>query len=205
MTRFYFFISLILHPIWIPTWVLIFWFKEFLSFRIDFFSSTFATFLGHELAFITFIPGLVTLSTKIAKKTDWEMNDVSTRFWPFLIGSIFWIGYTINLGRELGKMSDLIWLSTGAGGISLLVLSFCYFKKIKLSAHSAGWATLLPLFTLNKNLPNEIRLIALMVSTIILGVVIGIRWISGAHQAFELIGGVLIGIISSTGFIYFVQ
>lgn len=201
MKKIYPILSLIFHPIWIPTWVLLVWFHEFLSDRIGFISSTFGAFLGYELAFIALIPGLVALSTRMGKKTDWEMEEVRSRIWPFLIGGIFWLGYTLNLGRELGKMSDFIWLTTGSGGILLITLSFCYYKGFKVSAHSSGWALLIPILLFNQNLSADLKLIALLSTLTICGFVTSIRWISGAHQFHELMVGIILGFMISFTFI----
>ena len=201
MNRFYYICSLLFHPLWIPTWVLIVWFNEFLSDRFGFFSSTFGIFLGYEVGFVVVIPLLVFLSTRLGRKTDFEMEDVSSRVWPFLIGGIFWLGYTLNLKDQLGPMADLIWLTTGSGGVLLICLAFFYFKKIKISAHASGWAILLPILVFNHTLPLELRL-GLTISIILIGgFVTGIRWISGAHRWDELLIGHLLGLFISTSFI----
>ena len=175
MKRFFYLCSLLLHPLWIPTWILCLWFGTFLSARFGFFSSTFGLFLGYELFFVALI--------------------------PFLIGGIFWLGYTLNLRSELGEMADLIWFTTGSGGILLLTLSFCYFKGFKVSAHASGWALLIPIFIFNHSLPQEIRLALLLITVMICGIVTGIRWISGAHQLEELLIGLFLGILISTSFL----
>ncbi len=205
MNRIYYFFSLLFHPLWIPTWVLILWFKVFLSDRFGFFSSTFGLFLGYEIGFVVVIPLLVFLSTRLGKKTDFEMEDVSSRVWPFLIGGIFWLGYTLNLKSQLGPMADLIWLTTGSGGVLLISLAFFYFKKIKISAHASGWAILLPILIFNHTLPIEFRL-GLTISIILIGgFVTGIRWISGAHRWDELLTGHFLGLLISTSFIQIVN
>jgi hypothetical protein len=129
------------------------------------------------------------------------MENATSRVWPFLIGGIFWLGYTVNLRSELGEMANLIWFTTGSGGILLLILSLCYFKGFKISAHASGWALLIPIFIFNKSLPHELRLVLLMGSIFICGIVTGVRWISGAHQLEELIIGLFLGIFISTSFL----
>lgn len=200
MKRFFYLCSLLLHPLWIPTWILCLWFGTFLSARFGFFSSTFGLFLGYELFFVALIPILISFSTRLGQTTDWEMEKASSRVWPFLIGGIFWLGYTLNLRSELGEMADLIWFTTGSGGILLLTLSFCYFKGFKVSAHASGWALLIPIFIFNHSLPPEIRLALLLITVMICGIVTGIRWISGAHQLEELLIGLFLGILISTSF-----
>ena len=201
MKRFFYLSSLLLHPLWIPTWILCLWFGTFLSARFGFFGSTFGLFLGYELFFVALIPILISFSSRLGQKTDWEMENVTSRVWPFLIGGIFWLGYTVNLRSELGEMANLIWFTTGSGGILLLILSFCYYKGFKVSAHASGWALLIPIFIFNKSLPHELRLVLLMGSIFICGIVTGVRWISGAHQLEELIIGLFLGIFISTSFL----
>jgi len=205
MQRLFSIISFIFHPIWIPTWILILWFEIFLSHRFDYFSSTFGLFLGYELFLLVLIPGLIATSSKLGKGTDWQMKTTQSRIWPFLIGGIFWIGYTINVGKELGNAGEIIWKLTGSGGILLLILSFCYYKEYKLSAHASGWALLLPLFILDHTLPENLRLAFFVFSILVTGFVSGIRWISGAHQGEELVGGIILGLLSSSFFLLFVS
>jgi hypothetical protein len=194
MKRFYSLISLILHPIWIPTWALMVWFGILLSDRISFFSSTFAIFLGYEFVFLALLPTLVAFSKRLGQKTDWEMSNVNSRKWPFLVGGIFWIGYALNICKELGKMGKFLWMTTGSGGILLLILAFCYHRGWKLSAHVSGWAMMLPILACQQHFPSEVRLLLMLECILLVGCVFGIRWISGAHERDELLGGLTLGL-----------
>jgi len=201
MKRFYSLISLILHPIWIPTWALMVWFGILLSNRISFFSSTFAMFLGYEFVFLALFPTLVAFSKRLGQKTDWEMSDVTSRKWPFLVGGIFWIGYALNISKELGEMGEFLWMTTGSGGILLLILAFCYHRGWKLSAHVSGWAMMLPILAFQQHFPSEVRLLLMLSCILLVGSIFGIRWISGAHEKVELLGGLGIGILIPSTFL----
>jgi hypothetical protein len=197
MNKFIKFGSFVTHPIWIPTWLLVFWLWCITKGQLKWGSSDFHTLLIYQFCFTALIPGIIFYTTQKGKKMDWEMRDVRRRFWPFFLSGILWLTHALSMAQQLGNSAQTLVEVSASGGITLLTLSLFYHQGKKISAHSSGWASLGTLLLFAPWISPSIFETTLSIISLLLGIVFGLRWYGQAHTGEELSLGIILGIIQA--------
>jgi len=203
------FISVVLHPLLLPTYIVI-----LLGYFSPLSISPLNTLEGRTfligLIFLSsfFLPFLLIVLYIMIKEKQWSINsflmqESKSRVFPFLLIGIFYtmLVYFIRLSPQINNLIAII-MSCITISILLLTLISNFYK---ISAHATGISGMIGLLAVvNNKAPDSTLFYPLIVLIFLAGCLISARLFVNSHTPNQVLSGIFLGLCSGLSCYFFI-